>query len=360
MFKRFGIRQWVFTSLAAILAGYVAAPALAQGKKGGGGGGGGTFRPSFKVYELSSQNSTSGVALDINENNAIVGYLVSNDEQVIPAYWTFSGSGRSFSSNLTQLQGGNCAANGINEWAEIVGGNATEALYWSSPSSSPVALPELSGSDHSFAIAISNSGLIVGRMDIAGVPSVVVWQVSPTSISAAQTISDFGLATGLRDAGSGIVEIVGNDLAGDALVWTVTSAAGQTPQLLTTHVLASPGSANDISPSGFICGSRGSDRAGIWNGSQFTKLTISGSMHSEISRGVNDSAIAIGDVVQSGVIEAVVWTSPNDSPTLLDKYLKGSSFVDISNVWDINNSNMIVGQGYLGNQNSAALVAIPQ
>lgn len=352
---------------------FLTAPMYGQGKSGKEGG---DTSASYQIYSLETGiTGYEASAYAISETGLVVGSISDPDSSDgAAACWTFTVGKRSFDSQITILAGGPAAAYGVNELDEIVGAGPDAALYWPSPAADPIALSGLDQATFHNAVAISNQGLIAGNAFLSGGGrAALVWCVTGEGISAPLTLPlpangseswpydyDHVRTVAIRDLENGDTEIAG--VANDQpVIWTLAKDSSDVLSVIGTSVLAESGSANDISPSGLVCGSTAENRAVVWTDSETLVLSPSSKFFSESTRAVNSNGVVIGSAVDNFLtIQAVVWPDPSSDPVPLDKFLRKSDLTDITTAWDVNDLGIIVGRGFDGGaQLGKAFVALP-
>jgi len=165
-----------------IVATILASETFAQPPGKGGGGGSST---AYDLFRLSPQGAIAGsvAALQCNDSANVVGWF--NDANGLRTGFFYNHAARSYST-----LGEHSRAVGLNHANEIVGEDLLlgVGLYWSSPSTTPIALPPLPFHTHSKARAINGAGIIVGDSytpDLEaywaepGNQSLVAWNVTP-------------------------------------------------------------------------------------------------------------------------------------------------------------------------------------
>jgi hypothetical protein len=335
-----------------------------------GGGGGGV---SYRIVKLDDADGTlGGTAFDINNSRLIVGGVVASlsgeEEIALAAYWTVTESGRSISSSVNFLAGGDVAL-GCNEFGEIVGHGGEAAVYWADTGASAVPLPKLPGEIRGVAESISNDGVICGWSELPADPGgprnvlAVVWRVThtpdgpqiwgPLALDANSPdpgIAYFSFALDANDqASGGEITIVGETNEG-AVAWDLTldQAGGLVPGL--TRLLAETGTAYAINNLGIVCGRGNLDLSTtntepvIWAGDVGLLLKLDRTTTIATPLDINDDGIIVGF---AGLGSAVVWASPDAELILLEKFLKKSPFDSLSTAQAVNDSGEIVGAGWI-------------
>lgn len=348
-------------------------PLLAQrGKKGGGG----TSSP-FTILKLDDANGvvSGGQANDINATSHVVGRVVTPAGSAA-AIWTITQSNGSYRSTLALLTGGE-TANAINNLGEIVGTTKNQAgkltaLYWPSANAAPLPLPPLPGYDESSALSISNSGVICGKVGLAGegwdADRAVVWRVVVEGGVPAVGLPvelpgpvDGSRATGINDNDEmGLAQVVGiYEATQTAVMWEVLSVPDGTVIVAPVpDVLDFGDQAADVNNSGIACGQRGVE-AVVWSSGNPTVLDRPSKGKQSVPRAAawaigNTGTIvgAAGDFTSS---RACYWETPSASLTFLDSYLPSNSALGgLSSANGVNEHGVIVGDGWYG-----AFAAIP-
>ena len=418
MFKRFGIRQWVYTFLAVILAGYVAAPALAQGKgggKGGGGGGGDTSTTSYTIFKLDDAGGQFidgyQTAIDINDVGGVVGNVeAASDNARHAAFWQLSGG----TSVLTLLNDGDFAATGahaMNNLNEIVGFGVVQvappsgvALYWASPQAAPIILPSLDPLWLIKVNGINDDGIICGQVrkpyfdedgnylnsfDVA-----IVWRVTFSNgepnifgpVELPFSGFDFSRATALNNVDlNGMAEVIGNfgngrwssTAVGKWLVQSQPDGSVDvigSPQILTLASERGVAEAWAINAKGDACGEfsfhiyEETRRATVWTAGvqiilpdpvapKFWRPNI---VHAAYD--LNDSGVIVGETYLEGYPGAIVWPSATTTtPVRLSDSLpkRDSPFSLLTDATAINSAGVIVGTGWTGD-GDYGYVAVPK
>ncbi len=343
----------------------------------GGGGSGKGGGPAFSIVSLDDVGGliANGRANDVNDLRQVVGSVSSNGSNAA-TIWTITQTNGSHQSTLALLAGGE-SANSINDDGEIVGttkdqaGNLT-GLYWPSASADPIALPTPPGFDESSAASISNSGIICGKVGLAGegwdADRAVVWRVLFESGVPVVGLPvelpgpvDGSRATGVNDNDEmGLAQVVGiYEATQTAVLWDVLSVPdGSVIVAPAAEVLDFGAQAADVNNSGVACGQRGVE-AVVWSSGSPTVLDRPAKGKQSVPRAaawaISDTGTIVGAAGDLTNSRACYWDTSSGSLRFLDSYLSSnSSLGGLSSANGVNEHGVIVGDGWYG-----AFIAIP-
>ncbi len=360
------IRILVTITAVVLTAPFVVAQGNGGGHGNGGGGGGGST--SYSIIKLDDVGGTQeGFAYDINDSRLVVGVARNVLGADTAACWTVAKVGKSYTSTLHFLTGGDSAL-GCNAAGEIVGDGNQTAVYWHNRNSVAQELPWPSGSARCDAQAISNDGVICGwsetfpddqgRTRISAIAWRVVQGVASDPLEL-ETVApdpngeDYVVANDVSQQDvDGVISIVGAS-NGNAVVWTVTLAENGGLLAGSTTILSNMGYARGTNNLGQVCGRADSDGV-VWT--EGVAQVLNGYPIDPYD--MNDSGVVVG---YSGPLpgEAVVWASPSAAKVSLNNFLRNSPFSSLALATAVNTPGDIVGYGWSQSFNRAFL-AIPK
>jgi len=144
------------------------------GHSGGGDGGGQTAPYTIVRFSPPGLTSTSSFIDDLNDQGQVVGGVNLPDGTWQPVHFDL----QTGDYTLLELETG---AFGINNLNQIVGEDGLIAAFWAGPQAPPVALAPLTGDALSRALAINDTGIVVGLSEDGANatwdPIAVVWRV---------------------------------------------------------------------------------------------------------------------------------------------------------------------------------------
>ncbi|MEW6719719.1 MAG: hypothetical protein AB1346_04635 [Thermodesulfobacteriota bacterium] len=298
----------------------------------------------------------SASALDINDNNVVVGFLEPT------AGATFQAAAWNVGAAVTPRSldpiAGNAfsAAYAVDDEGKAIGqsskGTQKVAVYWPAGASTPVELPALNAAGNSGALGISADGsCIVGDAQDAGLASqAVIWIADaggnftspPVVLPVSLVGSAFSSANGVARAGAQIsVAGVAEDRLGvaHAMVWTSTDGGA----IFSAADLRTAGEAGSqamaVNASGKVVGEAetapGVFAAVLWDNTAAHTRTILA--ENGTASAINDA----GKVVGTASGKATVWN------TAVQGFAPQTLFATASSVYGTNNGdatgNFVVG-----------------
>lgn len=224
--------------------GFVLAASLATANYAGSAQGKKTGTPTYQVVRLTFPGAAVGTtwAYDLNDRGIAVGEYEDTSGTLYGFHY------QSSTDSYQSLGAGNIAR-GVNQLDEVVGTDtiAGVGLYWNSPDAEPVVLNPLPGHTHSQAVALNDSGIIIGSSYIPedapvtpGFRAIVVWYVNPQGAVHGPVVLPFlegdieGRPSDLTEAQNGVTTVVGSSESSDSplpVTWMVM-VVGDSPEVL--------------------------------------------------------------------------------------------------------------------------------